>query len=361
MLKECFEEFGEVLEVFVIDSKAMSNVGCAFIRMSTLEQAENAIQELHEQRVLIPEQRDLGPMQVAFAKGEAIRLGLEEKEEILPSFKEARMKVVEHQEKRMFFEAMQKQQEVQQELMQKQQELQIMAAQACQLSKDDLVALIKDGQRFGGPPFKSKWWSYCDRGWQGIFDYDPGHHPQQTLAQFVSIACFEHGRDTWFKSRFEDLEPLPPGTPLPPPPFPMPPFPGGPPGGGPGGPGSGGPSSGPGGVPGGPLGLPPPPFPPGMPMPPMGMPGPPPFGPPGGPPFGDMPGRGGRDDRGSGRRSPSRRGGGGGGRDGRDGGGDAVPRPSRKEDVDELSAGSCSGSEACSDAGDIEDINADDI
>ena len=66
------QEFGEVLEVFVIDSKAMSNVGCAFVRMSSLEQAETAIQELHEQRVLIPEERDLGPMQVAFAKGNLI-------------------------------------------------------------------------------------------------------------------------------------------------------------------------------------------------------------------------------------------------------------------------------------------------
>eukprot|EP00971_Amphidinium_carterae_P034924 687824-Amphidinium_carterae.1 len=34
--------------------------------------------------------------QVAFAKGEAIRLGLNEKEEILPSFREARQKVEEH-------------------------------------------------------------------------------------------------------------------------------------------------------------------------------------------------------------------------------------------------------------------------
>merc|ERR1719159_2064198 len=136
MLLECFEEFGEVLEVFVIDSQAMSNVGCAFIRLATLEMAEAAIAELHEQRVLIPEQRDLGPMQVAFAKGEALRLGLDEREEILPSFKEARMKVVEHQEKRMFFEAVQKQQEAQQQAMAKQQELQIQAAQAMLMQKE---------------------------------------------------------------------------------------------------------------------------------------------------------------------------------------------------------------------------------
>merc|ERR1719161_1861630 len=126
MLRECFEEFGEVLEVFVIDSQAISNVGCAFIRLASLEAAETAIQDLHEQRVLIPEQRDLGPMQVAFAKGEAVRLGLDEREEILPSFKEARMKVIEHQEKRQFFENMQKQQEVQSEAMSQQQQIQQM-------------------------------------------------------------------------------------------------------------------------------------------------------------------------------------------------------------------------------------------
>ncbi|CAE7257308.1 FCA [Symbiodinium natans] len=112
-LEECFHEFGEVLEVFIIASQAASGVGCAFVRMAQIDAAEEAISELHEQRVLIPEQADLGPMQVAFAKGEAIRLGLDEKEEILPSFKEARQKVVEHHEKKQFFEKMQKQQEEQ--------------------------------------------------------------------------------------------------------------------------------------------------------------------------------------------------------------------------------------------------------
>lgn len=217
MLRECFEEFGEVLEVFVIDSKAMSNVGCAFVRMSSLEQAETAIQELHEQRVLIPEERDLGPMQVAFAKGETTRLGLDEKEEILPSFKEARMKVVEHQEKRMFFEAMQKQQEVAQQMMVQQQQVQQQAANAAMLPTPELIALLKDGQRFGGPAFKQKWWSYCDQGWSGIYDYDPAHHPHETLAQFVTMAAFEHGNEPWFRNRFGNLPPLPPVS--------VPPFP----------------------------------------------------------------------------------------------------------------------------------------
>jgi len=74
LLRECFEEFGEVLEVFIIASKAVSGVGCAFVRMQKIDAAAQAIADLHEQRVLIPEQAELGPMQVAFAKGEAIRL-----------------------------------------------------------------------------------------------------------------------------------------------------------------------------------------------------------------------------------------------------------------------------------------------
>lgn len=221
-LRECFEEFGEVLEVFVIDSQAMSNVGCSFIRMATVEQAELVIQELHEQRVLIPDQRDLGPMQVAFAKGEAIRLGLDEKEEILPSFKEARMKVVEHQEKRMFFEAIQKQQEAQHQAMMQQQQLQQQAANAGMLPTPELIALIKDGQRFGGPVFKQKWRSYCDQGWAGIYDYDPSHHPHETLAQFVTMAAYDHGQEPWFRSRFNGL-PLPPSKMPARPPFGPPP------------------------------------------------------------------------------------------------------------------------------------------
>jgi len=211
-IQDCFEEFGEVLEVFVIDTKAMSGVGCAFIRMANLDQAEKAIQDLHEQRVLVPEKRDLGPMQVAFAKGEAIRLGLNEKEEILPCFKEARMKVVEHNEKRMFFEQMQKQQEAHQQVMMQQQQIQQQAASAGMLPTAELVALIKDGQRFGGPHFKQKWWGYCDQGWGGIRDYDPKHHHHETLAQFITMAAFEHGHEPWFRNRLKDL-PAPPGSP----------------------------------------------------------------------------------------------------------------------------------------------------
>jgi len=294
-IRDCFEEFGDVLEVFIIASQAASGVGCAFVRMGTLEAGEQAIEDLHEQRVLMPEHRDMGPMQVAFAKGEAVRLGINEKEEILPSFREARQKVEEHKEKKMFFEAMSKQQEIQQQHMQYQQivagQQQLMAQQAMTLPKEELIALVKDGQRMGGHPFKGKWRSFCDQGWGGTRDYDPSRHAQETLAQFIQIASFEYGVENWFRKHFNDLPELPEA----PPPLPMPPgVPGGPPG--PGGlppppmPGMGFP---PPGMPGGPGGkggppmLPPPPGFPGGPGFPPGMPGFPPF--PGMPPPGGLP------------------------------------------------------------------------
>lgn len=306
-LEECFGEFGEVLEVFIIASQAASGVGCSFVRMASIQAAEEAIAELHEQRVLIPEQADLGPMQVAFAKGEAIRLGLDEKEEILPSFKEARQKVVEHQEKKHFFEKMQKQQEEQAKIVEYQHALmmqhQAMLQQIQEKPREDLVTIVKDGQRNGGQPFKQRWWSFCDAGWSGCRDYDPNHHGKEALAHFVSVASTEYGHEQWFKSRFPKLPALPekpkgmpePGSPglMPPgapPPGAGPPH--GPPGPpvGPGRPpmgpmGPGGPIPGPPGLPPLPPHLPPPGM-PGMPLP--GMPGPP-FGPPGVPLLPGMP------------------------------------------------------------------------
>lgn len=366
-LTECFEEFGDVIEVFIIASQAQSGVGCAFVRLATLEQAENSIADLHEQRILIPDQADLGPMQVAFAKGEAVRLGLMEKEEILPSFREARQKVVEHQEKKKFFEDMQKQQDFHTKCMEHQQALMqqqaMMAEQSVGIPTSELIGLVKDGQRFGGAPFKQKWWSFCDQGWGGTRDYDPSRRPHENLAQFVSIASMEYGHEDWFRKHFEDLPPLPP-MPKPPPGGLPPPPPGGP----------GMPPFGPGGMP--PGMLMPPDGPPGMgmgmlmPPGPMGMPGPggmppamfPPGGPPGMPPFppppGGMPGMM-PPPPGS---MPPMGGGGGGRRRSRSGGrGGMQPLPPppdqapRKEEDDKSS--SSSGSEA----GDIEDINADDI
>jgi len=236
-LRSCFEEFGEVLEIFVIDSKAVSNVGCAFIRMAVLEEAEKAIEELHEQRVLVPEQMELGPMQVAFAKGEAVRLGLDEREETLPSFKEARLKVVEHKEKRKFFEVMQKQHDRHhQAVLEHQQFHRKMSARAARLPIEELAALVKDGQRLGGQTFKQRWYGFCDGGWGGVRDYDPSRHKKEPLIGFVMAASFEFGRESWFRKRFEDMPkpppPLPGGAPFPPSRTPPPAFGPVPPGGG---------------------------------------------------------------------------------------------------------------------------------
>lgn len=190
MLRVAFEEFGEVLEVFIIDSRARQH-GCAFVRLGSLEAAENAIEDLHEQRILIPELRELGPMQVAFAKGEAKRLGLNEDEETLPSFYEARMKVIEHQEKRLFFESLANNQPT---------------VQNCALlSHEDLVALTKAGQRNGGQQVRDKWHAFCDQGVDGQSHRDPYHHPQQGLVHFTQMMAYEHGQQEWFKAFFNHL------------------------------------------------------------------------------------------------------------------------------------------------------------
>lgn len=232
-IQDCFEEFGEVLEVFIIASQAQSGVGCAFVRLASVEAAEEAVADLHEQRVLVPEQADLGPMQVAFAKGEAIRLGINEKEEILPSFREARQKVEEHKEKKVFFTAMQKQQDFHEKMMMHQQAVaaqqQMIVQQVITLPARDLVSVVKDGQRNGGPLFKQKWWHYCDAGWAGTRDYDPGHHAPDKLINFVQMSAMEYGHEPWFRKHFNDLPELPALPPIPPG-MPAPPGPGGPPG-----------------------------------------------------------------------------------------------------------------------------------
>lgn len=210
-----------MLEVFIIDAQALSGVGCAFVRMSSLEEAKAAMKDLHEQRMLIPDQ-SLGPIQVAFAKGEALRLGLNGKEEILPSLKDSKKNVEDHKEKKQFFENLQNQQRHARKAFEKQQQVYLQAANARLLSKSELISLVKDGQRHGGSAFRHKWRYFCDQGWQGSFDYDPSRHSDESLSLFVSMANFEHGNEDWFRRPFEKLpapKVLPPPIPPPPPPF----------------------------------------------------------------------------------------------------------------------------------------------
>merc|ERR1719476_450593 len=110
----------------------------------------------------------------------------------------------------------------------------MMAQQSGALPTAELVDLIKDGQRNGGQPFKQRWWTYCDQGWAGTRDYDPSHHPQDALAQFVAMCSMEYAHEAWFRKHFKDLPELPPLPPVPPgppagPPG-MPPLPPGAPG-----------------------------------------------------------------------------------------------------------------------------------
>merc|ERR1719498_1294926 len=141
----------------------------------------------------------------------------------------------------------------------------MMQQQAATLNINDLVKLVKDGQRNGGHPFRGKWHAFCDQGWGGLRNYDPGAQPPEALVQFTSIAAMEYGQEPWFRKFFSDLPDLPP---MPEMPKGAPPMPGGPPG------------------------MPPPPGmmgPPGMPPMPRGMP---PFGMPGMPPMMPPPGMG---------------------------------------------------------------------
>lgn len=179
MMMDAFGEYGEVLEVFLIDSsRATSGARCAFVRIGSLESAEKCVAEMHEQRILVPERRELGPVQVAFAKGEATRFGLDPGKEQLPA------------------------------------RWQVPAASAISeasrapavnvdpesMGKEALVSLIKEGQRSGGQPFKGQWWAYCDSGKGGVQDYDPKRHSMVSLRQFVSAAQQgEWGGKPWFR------------------------------------------------------------------------------------------------------------------------------------------------------------------
>jgi len=177
-LQDCFADYGTVLEVFLIDSaRSTTGARCAFVRIDSLEHAERAIREMHEQRVLVPERAELGPIQVAFAKGEAQRFGLDPEREQLPARWQIPVKPDAHH---------------------------IINPGAPvdpdSLSKEALVSLIKEGQRTGGQPFKQQWWGYCDSGKGGVHDYDPKRHSRASLRQFfIAAQQGEWGAKPWFR------------------------------------------------------------------------------------------------------------------------------------------------------------------
>merc|ERR1712048_1371211 len=79
-----------------------------------------------------------------------------------------------------------------------------------ELDVNELASLVKDGQRNGGQQFRQRWQHYCESGWAGTRGrHDPSRHTCESLVQFIAAASLEHGRETWFSKRFEDL-PKPP-------------------------------------------------------------------------------------------------------------------------------------------------------
>eukprot|EP00920_Eleutheroschizon_duboscqi_P042137 GHVT01100879.1.p1 GENE.GHVT01100879.1~~GHVT01100879.1.p1 ORF type:complete len:604 (-),score=139.84 GHVT01100879.1:129-1757(-) len=73
-LRPIFEAFGVVGDVIIIrDRETGAHKGCAFVRMTSLSKADNAIRELNNLKTL---DASLGPLQVKYAAGEAERLGL---------------------------------------------------------------------------------------------------------------------------------------------------------------------------------------------------------------------------------------------------------------------------------------------
>jgi len=173
-----FGEFGEVFEVFLIDtaSRATTGARCAFVRIDAVKHAEAAIEDMHEKRILVPERRELGPIQVAFAKGEATRFGLDANREQLPA--------------RQWQGGAGKGGDA-------------LGAVATSdpdaLPKEALVTLVKEGQRHGGKPFTMQWYTYCDSGKGGANDYDPKRHGQESLRQFYVASIPNWGSRPWFR------------------------------------------------------------------------------------------------------------------------------------------------------------------
>ncbi|CAJ1433531.1 unnamed protein product [Effrenium voratum] len=132
----------QLLEVFLIEAGA----GCAFVRLATLDQARHAVRELHEKPA--PAHSLFTPLQVALAKGEAERLGIQDDGLARPE---------PHQ----------------------------LAMQAGMLPVKELVDLIKAGQRRSSG-FKQKWLSFCEA--TGVKSTRPSKHPAGALAHFVGTA-----------------------------------------------------------------------------------------------------------------------------------------------------------------------------
>lgn len=226
-IRDCFEDYGRVIEVFKMKGESPGEkrhspyhedgFTCAFVRVASLKMAEECIEELHEQRCLIADKRHLGAMQVAFAKGEAARLGLPEIREMLPDRLEAKERVRLQREKGLLLGAAS-------------QILGSGGINVMLMRETILQSIVQDGLG-RDDKFKSAWTHYCQSSWGGTTETDPSLHGHNSLAQFVAMRTFDYMNVPWFKERIDDasskcmLGELPPSMPPSMMPVPTPPRP----------------------------------------------------------------------------------------------------------------------------------------
>ncbi len=140
--------------------------------MRDVPSAEDAIASLHEQEILLKNRRDTGPIQVAYAKGEAVRLGLESTREALPNRLEGK-ELVRQLKERMILEAPD-----QQSFRFKEN------GNPFWFPTDPLVEIVKAGRK-RDRMFENCWRHYCSEGWGGTYEIEPELMPHHGIVQFV--------------------------------------------------------------------------------------------------------------------------------------------------------------------------------
>ncbi len=142
------------------------------VRMRDVPSAEDAINRLHEKEVLLKNRRDTGPIQVAYARGEAVRLGLESTREALPNRLEGK-ELVRQLKERMIREA------PDQESFRFKEN-----GNPFWFPTDPLIDIIRVGRR-RDRMFENCWRHYCSEGWGGTYEIDPEKMPHHGIVQFV--------------------------------------------------------------------------------------------------------------------------------------------------------------------------------
>ncbi|CAD7938306.1 unnamed protein product [Amoebophrya sp. A25] len=158
---------------------------CAFVRMKDVASAEDAIGSLHDKEILLKNRRDTGPIQVAYAKGEAQRLGLDQKREALPNRLEGK-EIVRQLKERMILEAPD-----QQSFKFKENGIPFW------FPTEPLIAIVKEGRK-RDRMFENCWRHYCSEGWGGTYEIEPERMPHHGLVQFAMMRTVDYGDAEWF-------------------------------------------------------------------------------------------------------------------------------------------------------------------